>query len=55
VRRFLPTWPATGQPVAYWNWQLFGQNNAGFNLGATLAVWALVAAWAIWGLPLVGR
>jgi protein-S-isoprenylcysteine O-methyltransferase Ste14 len=55
VRRFLPTWPATGQPVAYWNWQLFGQNNAGFNLGATLAVWALVAAWAIWGLPLVNR
>ena len=53
VRRFLPTWPATGEAVAYWNWQLFRQNNAGFNLGATLAVWALIAAWATWGLPLL--
>jgi len=55
VRRFVPTWPATGQPVAYWNWTLFKQNNAGFNLIATLLVWAAVAAWAIWGLPLLGR
>jgi protein-S-isoprenylcysteine O-methyltransferase Ste14 len=55
VRRFLPTLPATGQPVAYWNWTLFKQNNAGFNLIATLVVWAAVAVWAIWGLPLIGR
>ena len=55
MRRFLPTWPATGQPVAYWNWSLFKQNNAGFNLLATLVVWAVIAAWTIWGLPLIGR
>jgi len=53
VRRFLPTWPATGEPVGYWNWQLFRQNNAGFNLAATLAAWAAVAAWTLWGLPLL--
>ncbi|EXI74462.1 MAG TPA: isoprenylcysteine carboxylmethyltransferase family protein [Candidatus Accumulibacter phosphatis] len=53
VRRFVPLWPATGEPVAYWNWQLFHHNNAGFNLAATLAAWAAVAAWAVWGLPLL--
>jgi hypothetical protein len=44
--------PATGQPLRYWNAKLFRQNNAGFNLAATLLVWALVAAWALWGQPL---
>ena len=51
VRRFLPTWPATGQPLRYWSGELFRQNNAGFNLGATLVVWALVVAVGGWGLP----
>jgi hypothetical protein len=37
--------------VAYWNWALFAQNNAGRNLLATLAAWALMAAWTIWGVP----
>lgn len=53
VRRFLPCWPATGQAVGYWSWQLFRKNNAGFNLAATLAAWAAVATWAIWGSPLL--
>ena len=53
VRRFVPRWPATGEPLGYWNWQLFAQNNAGFNLLAILLAWAAVAAWALWGLPLV--
>jgi protein-S-isoprenylcysteine O-methyltransferase Ste14 len=52
VRRFLPNWPVTGEPVAYWSWQLFRQNNAGFNLMATLAGWAAIASWALWGQPL---
>ena len=52
VHRFVPTLPATGQPLRYWNGKLFRQNNAGFNLAATLLVWALVAAWGLWGQPL---
>ena len=42
-------------PLNKRRWQLFRQNNAGFNLGATLAVWALIAVWATWGLPLLHR
>jgi protein-S-isoprenylcysteine O-methyltransferase Ste14 len=53
VRRFVPGWPLAGKPVAYWNPALFKQNNAGTNLLATLAVWALVAAWTLWGVPLL--
>ncbi len=53
VRRFVPGWPLAGKPVAYWNPALFSQNHAGINLLATLAVWALVAAWALWGVPLL--
>lgn len=45
VRRFLPGAPLPGQPVAYWNWTLFRQNNAAANLAGTLVVWAAVAAW----------
>lgn len=52
VHRFVPTLPATGEALWYWNGRLFRQNNAGFNLAATLFVWALVAAWALWGQPL---
>jgi protein-S-isoprenylcysteine O-methyltransferase Ste14 len=55
VRRFVPGWPQAGKPVGYWNWQLFSQNNAGTNLLATMAVWAVVAAWTIWCLPLLTR
>lgn len=51
VHRFIPGLPRTGQPVAYWNWQLFKNNNAAFNLVATLAAWVLVAAWTLVGLP----
>jgi protein-S-isoprenylcysteine O-methyltransferase Ste14 len=54
VRRFVPGWPLAGKPVAYWNGALFGQNNAGTNLLATLAVWALVAAWTVWGVGRIG-
>jgi protein-S-isoprenylcysteine O-methyltransferase Ste14 len=53
VRRFVPGWPQAGKQVAYWNGALFSQNNAGTNLLATLAVWALVAAWTLWGVPLL--
>ncbi|MEO7851608.1 MAG: isoprenylcysteine carboxylmethyltransferase family protein [Rubrivivax sp.] len=53
VRRFMPGWPQAGKPVAYWNGALFSQNNAGTNLLATLAVWALVAAWTLWGVALL--
>ncbi len=53
VRRFVPGLPKTGQPVAYWNWQLFKNNNAAFNLLATLVVWALVALWTIYGVAWV--
>ena len=28
VRRFFPGPPLAGQPVAYWSWTLFRQNNA---------------------------
>ena len=51
VRRFVPGWPLAGTQVAYWNGALFRQNNAGTNLLATLAAWALMAAWLWWGLP----
>jgi protein-S-isoprenylcysteine O-methyltransferase Ste14 len=47
VRRFMPGPPLPGQPVAYWNWTLFRQNNALGNLLGTLAVWAIVAAWLL--------
>ena len=47
VRRFIPRAPLPGQPVAYWNWTLFRQNNALVNLMGTLAVWAAVAAWLL--------
>jgi protein-S-isoprenylcysteine O-methyltransferase Ste14 len=47
VQRFVPGAPLAGQPVAYWNWTLFRQNNAAMNLLGTLAVWALVAAWLL--------
>lgn len=47
VRRFMPGVPLAGQPVAYWNWTLFRQNNAAMNLLGTLAVWAAVAAWLL--------
>jgi protein-S-isoprenylcysteine O-methyltransferase Ste14 len=53
VRRFVPGWPLAGKPVAYWNPALFAQNNAGRNLVATLAAWALMAAWTLWGVPLL--
>jgi protein-S-isoprenylcysteine O-methyltransferase Ste14 len=51
VRRFVPGWPLAGKQVGYWNPTLFEQNNAGRNVLATLAAWALVAAWLVWGLP----
>jgi protein-S-isoprenylcysteine O-methyltransferase Ste14 len=47
VRRFVPGAPLPGQPVAYWNWTLFRQNNALGNLLGTLVVWTLVAAWLL--------
>jgi protein-S-isoprenylcysteine O-methyltransferase Ste14 len=47
VHRFIPGRPFEGQPVAYWNWTLFRQNNAGLNLLGTLAVWAAVAVWLL--------
>jgi protein-S-isoprenylcysteine O-methyltransferase Ste14 len=47
VHRFVPGPPLTGQPVFYWNWTLFGQNNAARNLIGTLAVWAIAAAWLL--------
>jgi protein-S-isoprenylcysteine O-methyltransferase Ste14 len=53
VRRFVPGWPQAGKKVAYWNGTLFSQNNAGRNLLATLAAWALVAAWTLWGTGLL--
>jgi protein-S-isoprenylcysteine O-methyltransferase Ste14 len=55
VRRFVPGEPKPASAVAYWSWPLFRQNNAGANLFATLTAWAVVAAWALWGLPLLGR
>jgi len=48
VHRFIPGPPLAGQPVAYWNWKLFRQNNATFNLLGTLVVWAAVAAWLMY-------
>lgn len=47
VHRFIPGPPLAGEPVAYWNWKLFRQNNAAANLAGTLAVWAVVAAWLV--------
>ena len=47
VHRFIPGPPLPGQPVAYWNWTLFRQNNAPANLAGTLLVWAIVAAWLV--------
>ena len=47
VRRFVPGAPLPGQPVAYWSWTLFRQNNALANLVGTLAVWAVVALWLL--------
>jgi protein-S-isoprenylcysteine O-methyltransferase Ste14 len=51
VRRFVPGSPQAGTTVAYWNWTLFSQNHAGRNLLGTLAAWALMAAWTVWGVP----
>ena len=50
VRRFVPGWPVAGKQVAYWNPELFRRNNAGRNLLATLAAWALMAVWGLWGV-----
>lgn len=47
VRRFVPGWPAAGHTVAFWSWGLFRQNHAGSNLLATLAAWAVIAAWTL--------
>ena len=47
VHRFIPGPPLAGQPVAYWSWTLFRQNNAAKNLAGTLAVWAAAAAWLL--------
>lgn len=47
VRRFIPGAPLPGQPLAYWNWTLFRQNNAAMNLLGTLVVWAVVAGWLL--------
>ncbi|HTN48270.1 MAG TPA: isoprenylcysteine carboxylmethyltransferase family protein [Burkholderiaceae bacterium] len=47
VRRFVPGTPLPGQPVFYWSWKLFAQNNALANLAGTLAVWSIVAAWLL--------
>jgi protein-S-isoprenylcysteine O-methyltransferase Ste14 len=47
VHRFIPGPPLAGQPVAYWNWTLFRQNNATVNLAGTLLVWAIVATWLL--------
>ena len=47
VHRFIPGPPLPGQPVAYWSWALFRQNNATANLIGTLVVWAAVAAWLL--------
>ena len=47
VRRFIPGAPLPGQPLAYWNWTLFRQNNAAMNLLGTLLVWAVVAGWLL--------
>jgi protein-S-isoprenylcysteine O-methyltransferase Ste14 len=47
VHRFIPGPPLAGQPVLYWNWTLFRQNNALANLAGTLAVWAIAAAWLL--------
>lgn len=51
VRRFIPQWPATGEAVMYWNWQLCKQNHAALNLLATVAAWIFVAVATIWGIP----
>jgi protein-S-isoprenylcysteine O-methyltransferase Ste14 len=48
VNRFLPGPPLPGQPLLFWDWRLFRQNNAAKNLAATLAVWAIVALWLVW-------
>ena len=47
VHRFIPGTPLAGQPVAYWSWKLFRQNNAAANLAGTLLVWAVAAAWLL--------
>jgi len=47
VRRFIPGAPLAGQPLAYWNWTLFRQNNAAMNLLGTLVVWAVVSGWLL--------
>jgi protein-S-isoprenylcysteine O-methyltransferase Ste14 len=47
VHRFIPGPPLDGEPVAYWNWSLFRQNNAAANLAGTLLVWAIAAAWLV--------
>jgi protein-S-isoprenylcysteine O-methyltransferase Ste14 len=49
VHRFIPGAPLAGQPVGYWNWQLFRQNNAAVNLLGTLVVWVIAAAWLLRG------
>lgn len=47
VRRFVPGWPLPGAQVAFWDWKLFAQNNAGRNLALTLVVWMALAAWSL--------
>ena len=51
VRRFIPQWPATGEPVLYWDWKLCKQNHAALNFFATVLTWGFVAAMVIWGIP----
>lgn len=53
VRRFIPQWPATGEPVLYWQWKLCKQNHAALNFFATLAAWVFVYAALTWGIPYI--
>ena len=53
VRRFIPQWPTSGEAVLHWDWALFKQNNAGFNMFATLLAWAVIAIAVFWGIPYI--
>jgi len=44
VNRFLPGTPYKGNPVLYWNAELFRQNNGWKNFLGTLVFWAAAAA-----------
>jgi protein-S-isoprenylcysteine O-methyltransferase Ste14 len=45
VRRFVPSAPLPGNPVAFWDWKLVSQNHGLQNVAGTLLFWLAATLW----------